>query len=389
MKLSNPYEHAWYKKLIFVPIVLVVLSAISLLFLFPLKAGLELKGGLLIQVQTDELNPNVAAISDRLKPFSEDVNVRVYDSPLGGKGIEVELAPSKSLAEAEEALMGTGGSTQSLHELNDLYNGVLLELSQAQAANDVAKAASLQTQLDAVSFKVIEQAKVVVAKSGSQVSVPSDPSAAVVVAERAFEDGREGYVTRILAELKTIVPVKASSWNEVGSSLSKFFLSKARDAVIFAMILSSIVVFVTFRSLVPSFAVIFGVLADLVITAAAMGILGIPLTLASIAALLMLIGFSLQTDVMLTSKVLKRTEGTAAERAFDAFKTGGMMNLAAIVSFGVLVVAASVLNVATYYQIGMIAVIGGLADFFATWFFNAVIVLNYASKKEKGHKGFW
>ena len=42
---------------------------------------------------------------------------------------------------------------------------------------------------------------------------------------------------------------------------------------------------------------------------------------------------SLDTDILLTMRTLKRKEGTPSERAFDSMKTGMTMSIAAIVSF--------------------------------------------------------
>jgi len=115
--------------------------------------------------------------------------------------------------------------------------------------------------------------------------------------------------------------------------------------------------------------------------------LGIPLSLASVAALLMLIGFSLDTDVMLTARVIKRKEGTAAQRAFDAMKTGLTMNLAVLISFGVLLSLSLFLQIPFYYQVGSVAVIGACVDAIATWMGNAPLILQYAQKKEKQEQG--
>jgi len=144
-----------------------------------------------------------------------------------------------------------------------------------------------------------------------------------------------------------------------------------------------IVVFLIYRTLVPSIAVLLGAGTDILIALGAMGLFGIPLTLASFAALLMLVGFALDTSILLTMRVIKRKEGTAAERAFDATKTGFTMGLAAIVAFSSLYVLSYVTHIGVYYEISAVALCGLVADMFATWGINAVIVLDYAKKKEK------
>ena len=165
--------------------------------------------------------------------------------------------------------------------------------------------------------------------------------------------------------------------------LVKFFFSQIQQIMLYSFALGSIVVFLVFRSFVPSFIVIFAAVADVLIALGGMGLFGIPLTLASTAALLMLVGFSLDTDILLTIRVLKRTEGTPSSRAFEAMKTGLMMNTGAITAFGVLALIALWLNVPTYFQIGSVVVMGAVADFATTWCANAVTILWYAERREK------
>ena len=47
-------------------------------------------------------------------------------------------------------------------------------------------------------------------------------------------------------------------------------------------------------------------------------------------AFLMLIGYSVDTDILLTTRALKKQEGTINERIYGAFKTGIFMNVTAL-----------------------------------------------------------
>jgi preprotein translocase subunit SecF len=115
-----------------------------------------------------------------------------------------------------------------------------------------------------------------------------------------------------------------------------------------------------------------------------MGLFGIPLTLASFAALLMLVGFSLDTDVLLTMRVIKRKEKDPRSRAYEAMKTGMTMSMALFVSFACLFVLASITHINTYYEISSVALVGLVGDMIATWLLNAILVLNYAEKHSHG-----
>jgi preprotein translocase subunit SecF len=166
----------------------------------------------------------------------------------------------------------------------------------------------------------------------------------------------------------------------VSPSLSTHFIESAIQVVLVSAVLSIAFVFFFFRTLVPSAAVIIGALADVVIAMGAMGLFGIPLTLSSFAALLMLIGFSLDTDILLTMRMLKR-KGDSREKAHDAMKTGLTMSIAAIVSFGVLFALSVLTHIPTYYEISAVALAGLFGDMFATWGINAVMLLWYVEKK--------
>jgi preprotein translocase subunit SecF len=169
------------------------------------------------------------------------------------------------------------------------------------------------------------------------------------------------------------------SFRSVGPLLSKQSLTQVYYALAFAFIFMSITVFIIFRNLVPSLAVILAAFCDIIIAIGGMSVFGIPLSLASVGALLMLIGYSVDTDILLTTRVLKRREGTINERAKDAMKTGFTMAAAAIGSMMALYLVvkffmpyAQVLD-----QIAAVLIIGLVADVLATWLMNLGILRWY------------
>ena len=167
-----------------------------------------------------------------------------------------------------------------------------------------------------------------------------------------------------------------------GSSLSTAFYSQLRLAIILAFIFMAIVVFVIFRTFVPSLAVILSAFADIVMTLALINLLGISISTAGIVAFLMLIGYSVDTDIMLTTRLLKRKEGTLNSRHFSAFKTGLTMTLTSIVAIGVALIAVISFS-ETLKQIFTILLIGLSFDLLNTWITNASILRWYAESKEK------
>ncbi len=162
-----------------------------------------------------------------------------------------------------------------------------------------------------------------------------------------------------------------------GSKLGNSFYNQLIIAVIIAFILMAIVVYIYYRMFVPSFAIILAAFSDMITTLAIISLLGVKLTTAGIAALLMLIGYSVDTDILLTTRVVKRKEGTIDERIFGAFKTGMTMSAAAIATT---VVALTLSHSDTLKQIMIILLIGLLADIIYTWIQNAGLLKWYMEK---------
>ncbi len=176
------------------------------------------------------------------------------------------------------------------------------------------------------------------------------------------------------------------SAESMGSALSGRFFAQTIKALIFAFIAMAIVVFITFRSLVPSSFVILAAVSDIISTLAAINLLGVRLSIAGIAAFLMLIGYSVDTDILLTTKVLKRKSegGTTFERTVGALKTGIVITVAAL--------AAAITGLIfseseTVKQIMLVIAIGLSFDTIYTWFQNAGILRYYIERKERKTEG--
>ncbi|NYB25981.1 MAG: protein translocase subunit SecF [Methanobacteriaceae archaeon] len=181
-------------------------------------------------------------------------------------------------------------------------------------------------------------------------------------------------LTNVLAGVGTI-----ESLQSVGALLSERALTQVYYAIAFAFLFMAITVFIVFRELVPSIAVILAAFSDIVIALGGMSLFGIPLSVASVGAILMLIGYSVDTDILLTTRVLKRREGTINERAIDAMKTGFTMAAAAIASMVTLylVVIFFMPFAHTLSQIASVLIIGLVADVLATWLMNLGVLRLY------------
>ncbi len=168
-----------------------------------------------------------------------------------------------------------------------------------------------------------------------------------------------------------------------GQSLSEGFYKQLRFALIIAFILMALVVFAIFRTLVPSAAVIISAFADIIMTVALIDFLGFRLSTAGIISLLMLIGYSVDTDILLTTRLLKSSEdGSINKKIFGAFKTGMTMTLTAILAVGAaLIVIYSLSDVLK--QMFLIILIGLGFDILNTWITNASLLKWYLEAKKK------
>ena len=138
----------------------------------------------------------------------------------------------------------------------------------------------------------------------------------------------------------------------------------------------SILIFVLFRSFVPSIAIVISAFSDIVIPLALMNVLGINLSLGTIAALLMLIGYSVDSDVLLNNHILRR-RGEFYESAYRAMRTGVTMTLTSIAAMTVMSAAAFLLAIPLLPQIGLVLVLGLSADLMNTYLLNLSLLRWY------------
>jgi len=171
---------------------------------------------------------------------------------------------------------------------------------------------------------------------------------------------------------------KNSSMEFTGSSLSESFYRELRIAMLLAFVMISIVVFIIFRSPIPCIAVIFAAFSDIVITLALVDLAGIRVSTAGIAAFLMLIGYSIDTDMLLTTRVLRRKDESLIDRMVGSMKTGLVMTGTSIVAVlvGYFIAVSPVLK-----QVFLIITIGLFVDMITTWFGNTSMLKWYCDKK--------
>ncbi len=341
------------------PLILVI---IAIFFIPSIKMGVDFQGGTLVTLSLQE-NVDAQDVQLALEEKGLVASVNVFETSLGNK-IEIEVPQSENLVRAEELKA----------RFNELLPAVSQLEIQSYSGTNVGEFRAKKAELDEIAEEMFGISGVGSAKNSTN------------ELEREFQDSYsviyDNYEDSILVPINSLLEYDSISVQTVSPLLSTKFISTVIDTVIFSAILSVILVFLFFRSVPPSVAVLTGALADIIIALGAMGLFGIPLTLASFAALLMLIGYSLDTDILLTTRILKR-KGDPRENAFDAMKTGLTMSVTGIIAFSSLFILSIITHIPTYFEISAVALSGLVGDMFATWGINAVLVLHYKLKRDE------
>jgi len=219
--------------------------------------------------------------------------------------------------------------------------------------------------------------------SKADINVRTITSAGQVVSIAVDSDAQEN------SEINALTKIIVDKYNlnkgdysieVMGSSLGESFFKQTFTALIIAFLLMGVVVLIYFRTIVPSLAVILAALSDIIVTLSIFNLTGIKLSTAGIAAFLMLIGYSVDTDILLSTRLLKRKEGSIMSRVYGAMKTGLTMSTTTLVAIGValIFVQSDIVK-----QIMIILFIGLLVDLVMTWIQNVGILRLYLEKKNK------
>ncbi|MGB8218073.1 MAG: protein translocase subunit SecF [Candidatus Methanoperedens sp.] len=188
-----------------------------------------------------------------------------------------------------------------------------------------------------------------------------------------------------------IAKVKSESTNpdtveisDMGEQFSKSLQGQAVRAIVISFVFMAIVIFIIYRTFVPSVAVVISAFADITFAAAMTDVFGIFLSLGTVAALLMLIGYSVDTDILLTTRLLKR-KGELNDKIKDAMVTGLTMTLTALAALIAMFFVSSGLitsftRIDIIRDISVVLIFGLIADIINTWMTNVGILRWYIEK---------
>lgn len=191
-----------------------------------------------------------------------------------------------------------------------------------------------------------------------------------LLAEMPFDSDENVIISYVKANFET---EGEPSVRNIGPALGGVFWQQTQVAFAVALLMMSLLVFILYRSLVPSVLIIVSAVSDIIIIIAILSIVGIDFSLPILGAILMILGYGTDNNILLTSHMLKFK--TVALK--DVFRTSVMMyatTVCALVSI-YLVSGSFVLQ-----QIALTLLIGLFVDMPVTWLTNAGLLRMWLEK---------
>jgi len=223
--------------------------------------------------------------------------------------------------------------------------------------------------------EVYEKVKNVKSKDFSNLS----PAQIQEEIEKLFIQSKENYEKKIAEVMKDY----ASDYSIYTTTplLGFTFFDKVKVAVLIAAIAILIVIFLNFKNPYASLAILIAGFSDIIVSLGFMSYFNIPLSLTTVIALLMLLGYALDTNILLTTKLIKFAEKEREKVLIETMKTGLTMTTTGLMAFLILLFVGYYFRIQTYLYIGFAVLAGLIADVFTTWGINATLLLK--AKKEK------
>ena len=182
----------------------------------------------------------------------------------------------------------------------------------------------------------------------------------------------ETNTTQLLEDVKSLgISTTAFSVESIGPTLSSMLMQQILYVLIAAFVLMSIVIFLVYRRVISSFGTVFASLANILTTLALTSLLGIKLSFAGFAGLLMLIAYTVDTNIVLTTKTLH----TTPENFHKQYKKALITGLTLIMTITTTMFITQLISMSKLLvNLAQILVVGFLSDLPYTWIFNAGVL---------------
>lgn len=173
-----------------------------------------------------------------------------------------------------------------------------------------------------------------------------------------------------------------SELSQVSPSIGSSAQITALYGLLSAFVLMSLLVILLFRSVIPAVVIILSAVSNMLIAGAAMNLAGIQLSMGTVGAVLMLIGYSVDSDILLNRYILLGNSGTFNERVHDAMRTGVTMTITSLSAMVVMFIVSTVFGIQLLADMGFVLSIGLMADLLNTYMMNVSILRWYANRRD-------
>lgn len=348
------FYHKNFKKMMIIPLIFAVILLI-LIFVYPgIEPGVDLTGGNILIIRSTQPISESLLISTLNENFSlKELKVSTISS-LTGYGAWIQYTKDPYLVEVESVI------------------------------ESAVTALDSDNEQDAIKFS--NEALLLLKKDKKEFT---NSKTAVTSAQQALADYKEYFSKSLQDTLVQKLNLGSDvefQKREISPTLGEASFGSSIWITIIGVILITLIVFIAFRQIVPSAAIIQAMIFDVLAGLAGMALLNIPLSLTTLPAILMLIGYSIDTDIMLTSRILNGKDGTPSQRATASLKTGLTMTATTLSALLVMIIFSYFYQVDVIYQISTILFFGLIGDLIATWLMNAPVLLWWIEKKEGANK---
>ncbi len=341
--LLHTIYHDHYKILLYIPFILLLLALLQIGLQMAatgdfLHKGVSLRGGLIVTVPVANTTVTIGEVEQQLQQAFPDTELVVRGLSEFGqlRGITIQVA----------------SDTENETILRSIENSIIQQLT--PLIPDIKQTYSVEVIGPSLGASFFRQTMTAVLIAFMLMGL---------IIFYYFGENRKAKAAATLISLAAYLLFRgrASTWHTT-----------------LLLLFGASLVYIYVKYSPPSAAVILAAFSDIVMTLAVVNLLGIKIGTAGIAAFLMLIGYSVDTDILLSTRVLKQRKGTVYESVVSSLKTGMLMSLT---SFAAALVGFLVSQSDTIKQIMLIILIGLLADIINTWLQNAGILRIYGEKR--------
>jgi preprotein translocase subunit SecF len=194
---------------------------------------------------------------------------------------------------------------------------------------------------------------------------------------KALDDNGREQVQRTMADQFGIQ--STPEFYAIEPAISQTYLRGAMWAIILSFIAMFVIVLIVFRHRIVGI-MLPCVALNMVWALGGLALFQMQFSLATLSGFLLMIGFSIDTNILLTEHLLRRVGGEPRERMATAMLTGWMItgtSLVTMICINILVTNAAITQLVTVLTFGL------AGDLFNTWFLNGGVLIWYMERKKR------